>query len=46
MTEKKTEIGVIIGRFQIHTLHDAHVELIQHVLSLHSKVIIFLGKKF
>ena len=43
MTEKQTEIGVVIGRFQIHTLHDAHIELIQHVLLFHSKVIIFLG---
>lgn len=29
MQEKQTDIGVIIGRFQIHELHEAHKELIQ-----------------
>jgi bifunctional NMN adenylyltransferase/nudix hydrolase len=36
-------IGVIIGRFQIHQLHDAHRDLINHVLENHKKVILFLG---
>lgn len=43
LKEKFTEIGVIIGRFQINKLHDAHVELIKTVLNQHDKVIIFLG---
>lgn len=29
---KKTDIGVIIGRFQIHELHTAHKKLIEHVI--------------
>lgn len=43
MKEKLTEIGVIIGRFQLHNLHDAHKELIQYVIERHDKVIVFLG---
>lgn len=43
MQEKQTEIGVVIGRFQLHELHNAHKELIQHVIDRHDKVIIFLG---
>lgn len=41
--EKKYDIGVIIGRFQIHELHVAHKRLIEHVLERHDKVIILLG---
>jgi len=37
------EIGVIIARFQVHKLHDAHIELINRVCQHHKKVIIFLG---
>ena len=40
---KKYDIGVIIGRFQIHKLHSQHRELIDEVLSRHKKVLIFLG---
>jgi bifunctional NMN adenylyltransferase/nudix hydrolase len=40
---KKYDIGVIIGRFQIHELHDSHEELINYVVERHKKVIIFLG---
>lgn len=36
-------IGVIIGRFQVHELHPAHIDLINNVLSKHKRVIIFLG---
>lgn len=43
MKEKQTEIGVVIGRFQLHNLHEAHLELIEHVAERHEKVIIFLG---
>lgn len=38
-----TDVGVIIGRFQIDALHEAHIDLIQHVQQRHKKVIIFLG---
>jgi bifunctional NMN adenylyltransferase/nudix hydrolase len=37
------DVGVIVGRFQVHELHDGHKELIDHVCSQHSKVIMFLG---
>lgn len=40
---KKIDCGVIIGRFQINVLHDAHVDLIQTVCERHDRVIIFLG---
>lgn len=46
---KKTEkvvpegCGVIVGRFQLHKLHEAHIDLIETVRSRHRKVIIFLG---
>jgi len=41
--QKSYEIGVIIGRFQVHKLHDAHKELIDAVSERHKKVVIFLG---
>jgi bifunctional NMN adenylyltransferase/nudix hydrolase len=41
--EIKYDVGIVIGRFQIPTLHQAHLELIQSVVDTHSKVIIFLG---
>jgi bifunctional NMN adenylyltransferase/nudix hydrolase len=37
------DVGVIVGRFQVPELHDAHLELIQTVCDRHGKVIIFLG---
>jgi len=38
-----TDVGVIIGRFQVPTLHDGHKGLIDHVLSKHKKVLILVG---
>jgi bifunctional NMN adenylyltransferase/nudix hydrolase len=35
--------GFIVGRFQVHDLHDGHLELIRAVRALHKRVIIFLG---
>jgi len=43
MKEKNNEIGVIIGRFMIHELHDAHKDLINTVLDKHQRVIVLLG---
>ena len=43
MNETQTEIGVVIGRFQLHELHTEHIKLIEHVLACHEKVILFLG---
>ncbi len=40
---KTYDIGVIIGRFQVHELHAAHLDLIQHVCEQHDKVLILLG---
>ena len=45
MQEKRDayDVGVIVGRFQVHELHEAHRELVQHVVDQHEKVIVFLG---
>lgn len=37
------DVGAIVGRFQVHELHDAHRELIQHVIDQHDKVVVLLG---
>lgn len=42
-TEKQYDVGVLVGRFQVHELHNAHRELIKYVCDRHDKVIIFLG---
>jgi bifunctional NMN adenylyltransferase/nudix hydrolase len=38
-----SDVGVLVGRFQVHELHKAHLDLIQHVSSQHQKVLVFLG---
>ena len=45
MTENKPEydIGIIVARFQVPFLHEAHINLITHVMENHEKTIIFLG---
>lgn len=45
MKEKTKDytVGVIVARFQVDELHEAHKELIDTVLSNHPKVMIFLG---
>jgi bifunctional NMN adenylyltransferase/nudix hydrolase len=43
ITPSDYQVGVIVGRFQAHYLHDGHIELISHVLENHSQVIIMLG---
>ena len=37
------DIGVLVGRFQVHELHAAHRELIDFVVEQHDKVVILLG---
>src|SRR6185437_8026535 len=37
------DVGVVVGRFQVPELHDAHRNLIQRVCDSHGKVLIFLG---
>lgn len=39
----KTDFGVVIGRFQVPELHDAHKDLISGVINRHSQVLILLG---
>lgn len=39
----KGDVGILIGRFQVNSLHQAHKDLIQSVCDRHPKVIIFLG---
>jgi bifunctional NMN adenylyltransferase/nudix hydrolase len=41
--EKTYDVGVIIGRFQLDELHDAHRELIEKVINSHYHTIIVLG---
>lgn len=42
-TSKPADVGIIVGRFQSHTLHVAHIDLIKTVSEKHDKVMIFLG---
>lgn len=37
------DVGVIVGRFQVHDLHKGHFDLIGHVCATHKKVIVLLG---
>lgn len=37
------DVGVIIGRFQVPSLHDGHLDVISHVRQVHDKVLLFLG---
>lgn len=41
--ENEYDVGVIIGRFQIHELHEAHKQLIETVQSRHKRTVILLG---
>ncbi len=41
--QKKYGVGVVIGRFQVPRLHESHIELLNHVIENHKKVIILLG---
>jgi bifunctional NMN adenylyltransferase/nudix hydrolase len=41
--ETPIDVGILIGRFQVHELHEAHKDLIDTVLAKHDRVIIFIG---
>lgn len=41
--QERTDVGVLVGRFQVDDLHEAHRDLINSVIAEHDKVIIFLG---
>lgn len=43
MQKNKYDCAVLIGRFQVPDLHEAHKKLIKTVCDKHQKVIIFLG---
>ncbi len=43
METKSYSIGALVGRFQVHELHDAHHYVIKQVVDNHKKVILFLG---
>lgn len=43
INEKQYDIAVIIGRFQVPELHDAHKALISPLYSKYKKLVIFLG---
>jgi bifunctional NMN adenylyltransferase/nudix hydrolase len=37
------DVGVLVGRWHVHELHEAHQDLIRSVISKHDRVIIFVG---
>ena len=37
------DVGIIVGRFQVDELHEAHLKLISTVVETYPKVIIYLG---
>lgn len=41
--EIPADVGIVIGRFQIHELHEAHRDVIDTVCAKHDRVIIFVG---
>jgi len=43
MDKDNTDIGVLIGRFQVPELHPAHKELVDKVAGWHKKVLVVLG---
>jgi bifunctional NMN adenylyltransferase/nudix hydrolase len=43
MTNNKPSYGIIVGRFQVHNLHEGHLELFRQVSALHERVIVFIG---
>lgn len=43
ISEPKYDVGCIVARFQVDELHVAHKQLVEFVVSRHSKVIILLG---
>lgn len=42
-SRRASDVGVIVGRFQVHTLHDAHHGLITSITATHAKTLIVLG---
>ena len=40
---KPADVGIIVGRFQVNELHEAHIDLINSVIQKHDRVLLFLG---
>ena len=38
-------VGVVVGRFQVHELHEAHLQLLNYVKNHNDHMIVFLGVK-
>lgn len=41
--EPSADVGVLVGRFQVHDLHQGHRDLIAAVRERHKRVLLFLG---
>lgn len=42
-TAVSSDVGIVIGRWQIHELHEAHRDVIDTVRAKHDRVIVFVG---
>ena len=40
---KPADVAIIVGRFQVNELHEAHIDLINSVIQKHDRVLLFLG---
>jgi bifunctional NMN adenylyltransferase/nudix hydrolase len=40
---KPADVAVVVGRFQVNELHEAHIDLINSVTQKHDRVLLFLG---
>jgi bifunctional NMN adenylyltransferase/nudix hydrolase len=43
LMQKTKDVGVIVGRFQVHRLHEAHRKLLSHVYTTHAHMVVVLG---
>ncbi len=41
--DTRYDVGVIVGRFHVHELHEGHKQLINEVLKNHDRVMVFIG---
>ena len=44
-TDYRSDVGVVIGRFQVDELHAGHVELLNTVQAKHPNMLVLLGSK-